>query len=163
MFRTQNLRPGSNFLFSEQQNLFPQHVFIARLNWETFASATMFSQQCFLVYPGLKGEDMYFYAQHCQACWLWKLIQEPSTDYLRSSFFNTMWGGWGRGGKKRIARLVGYQGVSAKTTAIATTTTPENNDLIGWVRECNRAARAARTLIQLFDVFCQMPTWNFQI
>ena len=40
--------------------------------------------------------------------------------------------GWLReGGKKRRARLVGYQGVSAKTTAIATTTTPENNDLIG--------------------------------
>ena len=51
MFRTQNLCPGSknvfdsrqkHFLFSEQQNLFPQHVFTARLNWETFASATMF-------------------------------------------------------------------------------------------------------------------------
>ena len=53
MFRTQNLCPGSknvfnlysrqkNFLFSEQQNLFPQHMFPARLNWETFASATMF-------------------------------------------------------------------------------------------------------------------------
>ena len=51
MFRTQNLCPGSenvfdswqkHFLFSEQQNLFPQHMFPARLNWETFASATMF-------------------------------------------------------------------------------------------------------------------------
>ena len=51
MFRTQNLCPGSKnvfdsgqkqFLFSEQQNLFPQHMFTARLNWETFASATMF-------------------------------------------------------------------------------------------------------------------------
>ena len=30
-----------NFV-SEQQNLFPQHMFPARLNWETFASATMF-------------------------------------------------------------------------------------------------------------------------
>ena len=30
------------FLFSEQQNLFPQHMFPVRLNWETFASATMF-------------------------------------------------------------------------------------------------------------------------
>ena len=27
---------------SEQQNLFPQHMFPTRLNWETFASATMF-------------------------------------------------------------------------------------------------------------------------
>ena len=44
MFRTQNLCPGSknvsdsrqkHFLFSEQQNLFPQHMFPARLNWET--------------------------------------------------------------------------------------------------------------------------------
>ena len=31
---------------------------------------------------------------------------------------------------------------------------PENNDLIGWKRENNRAARAARTLAQLFDVVC---------
>ena len=63
MFRTQNLCPGSknvfdsrqkHFLFSEQQNLFPQHTFPAQLNWETLASATMFPQQCFLVYPGLK-------------------------------------------------------------------------------------------------------------
>ena len=30
-----------HFLVSEQQNLFLQHVFPARLNWETFASATM--------------------------------------------------------------------------------------------------------------------------
>jgi len=28
---------------------FPQHMFPARLNWETFASATMFPQQCYLV------------------------------------------------------------------------------------------------------------------
>ena len=51
MFRTQNLCPGSknvfdsrhkHFLFSEQQNLFPQHMFPVRLNWKTFASATMF-------------------------------------------------------------------------------------------------------------------------
>ena len=52
MFRTQNLCPGNknvfdsrqkHFLFSEQQNLFPQHMFPARLNCENFASATMFS------------------------------------------------------------------------------------------------------------------------
>ena len=35
--------------------------------------------------------------------------------------------------------------------------------LIGWMRTNNRAARAARTLIQFFDVVCQMTTWNFQI
>ena len=34
------------FFVSEQQNLFPQHMVLARLNWETFASATMFPQ-CF--------------------------------------------------------------------------------------------------------------------
>ena len=58
MFRTQNLCPVSknvfdsrqkHFLFSELQNLFPQHMFPARLNWETFASATTFPQQCFQV------------------------------------------------------------------------------------------------------------------
>ena len=53
MFRKQNLCPGSknvfafdltqtNFLLSEQQNLFPQHVFPSRLHWETFISVTMF-------------------------------------------------------------------------------------------------------------------------
>ena len=51
MFRTQNLCPGSKnvfdsvanpFFVSEQQTLFPQHMFPERLNWEKFASATMF-------------------------------------------------------------------------------------------------------------------------
>ena len=51
MLRKQNLCPGikyvfdlkqKHFLVSEQQNLFPQHMFPARLNWETFVSATMF-------------------------------------------------------------------------------------------------------------------------
>ena len=39
----------THFLLSQQQNLFLQHMFPARLNWETFASATRFPQQCFLV------------------------------------------------------------------------------------------------------------------
>ena len=44
------LTPGKNiFCFPSNKNLFPEHMFTARLNWETFASATMFSQQCFLV------------------------------------------------------------------------------------------------------------------
>ena len=51
MFRTQNLCSGSKnvfdsmtktFFVSEQQNLFPQYMFPARLNWETVASPTMF-------------------------------------------------------------------------------------------------------------------------
>ena len=33
---------------------------------------------------------------------------------------------------------------------------PEKNDLIGWIRKNNRAARAARCLVQFFDVACQM-------
>jgi len=58
VFRTQNLCPGSKnvfdsmaktFFVTEQQDLFPQHMFPAQLNWETFASATMFPQHCFLV------------------------------------------------------------------------------------------------------------------
>ena len=67
MFRTQNLCPGSKNVFysrqkhfsvvSEQQNLFPQHMFPARLNWETFASAAMF--------PSL--------ARPLQRMWLWSL------------------------------------------------------------------------------------------
>ena len=36
------LKTKKHFLVSEQQNLFPQHLFPARLNWETFASATTF-------------------------------------------------------------------------------------------------------------------------
>ena len=36
------------YFASEQQNLFPQHMFHEQLNWETFASTTiMFLQQCF--------------------------------------------------------------------------------------------------------------------
>ena len=42
-------------------------------------------------------------------------------------------------------------------------TTSEKNDLIGWTRKNNRAARAARTLAEFFDVISQMTTWNFQI
>ena len=32
------------------------------------------------------------------------------------------------------------------------TTTPQINDLIGWMKKNNRAARAARFLVQCFDV-----------
>ena len=45
------LTPGKNIFFfvSEQHCLlpFPQHMFPVQLNWETFASAAMFPQQCF--------------------------------------------------------------------------------------------------------------------
>ena len=36
-----------------------------------------------------------------------------------------------------------------------------NDDLIGWMRKNNRAARAARTLVQFLDVVCQMTRWKF--
>ena len=42
-------------------------------------------------------------------------------------------------------------------------TTPENNDLIGWIRQNNRAARAARFLVQFFDVACQMTISKFKV
>ena len=38
-----------HFLALKTQNLLPQHMFLARLNWETFASVAMFPQQGFLV------------------------------------------------------------------------------------------------------------------
>ena len=48
MFRTQNLCPGSKNVFVSRQNHFlfseQQHMFPARLNWETLASTTMFPQ-----------------------------------------------------------------------------------------------------------------------
>ena len=42
-------------------------------------------------------------------------------------------------------------------------TTPENNDLIGWIRKNNRAACAARFLVQFFDVACQMTISKFKV
>ena len=50
MIRKQHLCPGSKNLFDFRQKqffsraakLFPQHMFPARLNWEKFASVTMF-------------------------------------------------------------------------------------------------------------------------
>ena len=39
-------------------------------------------------------------------------------------------------------------------------TAQENNDLIGWMRKNKRAERAARVLVQFFDIVCQMTTWT---
>ena len=55
-----------------------------------------------------------------------------------------------------------YKKTKAKTKATAKATR-ENNDLIGWIRENNRAACFARTEVEFFDVFCQTTTENFQI
>ena len=50
--------------------------------------------------------------------------------------------------------------VSQETTAAASTatstSTPQINDLIGWMRKTNRAARAARPLVQICDVVCHV-------
>ena len=48
-------------------------------------------------------------------------------------------------------------------TTVTATTTPQINDLIGWVGKNNRAVRAARFVVQVFDVVCQTKTWNFDI
>ena len=47
-------------------------------------------------------------------------------------------------------------------TATATKT-PENNDLIDWMSRNDPAACVVRTLVEFFDVVCQMAPWNFQI
>ena len=52
------------------------------------------------------------------------------------------------------------EGVKEMTTATGTTT-PQINDLIGWMKKNNDDARAARFLVQCFDVVCQTTTWNF--
>ena len=75
-----------------------------------------------------------------------------------------------------IVRAYLQLGAYARTTATATKT-PENNDLIGWLRHATLPQRcvtlkkktaaketsAARALVQFFDVVCQMTKWNFQI
>ena len=40
---------------------------------------------------------------------------------------------------------------------------PQINDLIGGMRKNNRAAHAARFMVQFFDEVCQSTTWNFLI
>jgi len=49
------------------------------------------------------------------------------------------------------------------TDAATAERTPENNDLIGWMRKNNRAARAARILVEFCYVVCRTTTHNFQI
>ena len=53
--------------------------------------------------------------------------------------------------------------VAVRVSTATTTTTPQINDLIGWMKKNNRATRAARSLVHFFDVVCQTTTWNFQI
>ena len=43
------------------------------------------------------------------------------------------------------------------------TTTPQINDLIGWMRKNNRAARAARTYEQVRAVLCKTTTSKYHI
>ena len=42
----------------------------------------------------------------------------------------------------------------AASRAVATTTTPQINDVIGWMSKNNGAARAARTSVQFSHVVC---------
>ena len=51
---------------------------------------------------------------------------------------------------KLICTFLGHEGVWEMTTATATSM-PQTNDLIGWMRKNNRAARAARFLVQILD------------
>ena len=48
-------------------------------------------------------------------------------------------------------------------TTATSTTSPQINDLIGWMKKHNRTARAARFLMQCFDAVCKTTTWNFHI
>ena len=48
-------------------------------------------------------------------------------------------------------------------TTATSTTTPQINDLIGRMKKSIRSARAARFLVQYFDVVCQTTTWNVHI
>jgi len=43
-------------------------------------------------------------------------------------------------------------------TTATSATTPQINDLIGWMKKNNRAARAARFLVHSFDVVWQTTT-----
>ena len=57
-----------------------------------------------------------------------------------------------------------YRDVKLRVLAMTTAAARQhqkNNDLIGGMRKNNRAARAARTSVHLFDVVCQMTSWNF--
>ena len=45
-------------------------------------------------------------------------------------------------------------------TTTRPTTTSQINDLIGWMRKNIRAARAARPLVQFFDLVCQISNGN---
>ena len=53
------------------------------------------------------------------------------------------------------------KGVKVTMTA-TTTTTQQINDMIGWTRKSNHAARAARTFVQFFDVICKRRRENFK-
>ena len=53
-------------------------------------------------------------------------------------------------------------GVLETTTATANTT-PQLNDLIGWMGKNNRSERATPLLVQLFYAFSQITTRDFHI
>ena len=61
---------------------------------------------------------------------------------------------WGLTRPQQPSVVVWYWGVWEMTTT-STTTTPQINDLVCRTRKINRAARAARFLVQFSDVVCQ--------
>ena len=75
----------------------------------------------------------------------WKMIAERRSDIFR----------W----RSRFRRRRGC--LSSLMTTATATLTPQTNDLIGWMGKSNRAARAARFLVQFFGVVCQMRARNF--
>ena len=56
-------------------------------------------------------------------------------------------------GMRSIIKYFAVLGSLSKDDGNAATTS-ENNDLIGRMSKNNRAARAARTLVQFFDIVC---------
>ena len=81
-----------HFLFSEQKNLFPQHTFPARLNWETFASATMFPS---LARPLYRSKVSYAMQQNrisldCYFLLILKKLSSHSSGHLLTVHLNLM-------------------------------------------------------------------------
>ena len=72
-----------NFLASKTQNMLPQHMFLARLNWETFASAAMLPQQCFLVKPGPKNGCIGDYGRSHAVPLSWHAFEFFSLTFIR--------------------------------------------------------------------------------
>ena len=58
-------------------------MFLARLNWETFASAAMFPQQCFLVKPGPKNGCVGDYGHGHAVPLSWHAFEFAALTFIR--------------------------------------------------------------------------------